>query len=565
MRDKVTTDNKTGISKGTLPIKVNAEVVSHLSFGLYRNFARAVKELISNSYDAGATEVKIKLDLDNDLIIVRDNGKGMTLEEIEDKFLHIARRTPLTEDIDKLGRKRIGSFGIGFLSIFPYCKKLQLITKKEGTYKIIEVNINTEQFFNAGTFKKITDIEVPYESSNSDIPIEKGETIIILKEIASHIIQELTKETQSKYSIDKISGYEKFKWTLAQYAPIEYPPDRRDLKYFFENTDKVPMRLWLNAEELFRNVPENAIILENGEKKFGNVVLRYAIMTPKEPVKLREARGLQVRLRDVAIGFPTDFDVIKVTGTVPGKLNYLCGEVHILSGLESAVMIDRDSFSYTEDVANFQEFFRKKLVTYSNELEKWAKGDKQIYESLIDIQDSEKVVEELKNANILHLSKERLRLPKQSSLIESKTKKKSSTSKKIKEALSENTNFKIVGNKDEVTADVPLIKVMPETKTILVYDNHPSFIEEIELNKSKFKVSYKEWDITNTPYKICKFGDKENEAIFNTAHPLFDSKLSEEIVKKLSLGILLISNNRNDEKNLLIKLNCLLEEVFLES
>ena len=561
----MTQEDQTAISKGTLPNKVNAEVVSHLSFGLYRNFARAVKELISNSYDAGATEVKIKLDLDNDLIIVRDNGKGMTLKEIEDKFLHIARRTPLTENIDELGRKRIGSFGIGFLSIFPYCKELQLITKKEGTDIIIEVNIDTEQFFSAGTFKKITDIEVPYESSNSDIPIEKGETIIILKKIAPHIIQELTEETHSMYSIDKIGGYEKFKWTLAQYAPIQYPPNRQDLKSFFDYPDKVPMRLWLNAEELFRNVSEHTIILESGGETFGNVVLRYTIMTPKEPVKLREARGLQVRLRDVAIGFPTDFDVIKVTGTVPGKLNYLCGEIHILSGLESAVMIDRDSFSYTEDVAHFQEFFRKKLVTWNNELEKWARGDKQIYESLMDIPDTEKVVEELKNANILHLSKERLRLPKRSSLIESKTKKKSSTSKKIKEAFSENTNFKIVETKDEVAADVPPVKVMPETKTILVYEKHPAFVEEIEFNKTKFKVTYKEWDINKTPYKICELGGEENEAVFNTAHPLFNSKLSDEIVKKLSLGILLISHNRNDEKDLLVQLNCLLEEVFLES
>ncbi|MCX9010924.1 MAG: ATP-binding protein [Candidatus Methanoperedens sp.] len=358
---KMTHDQKSSGSEGTLPIKVNAEVVSHLSFGLYRNFARAVKELISNSYDAGATEVKIKLDLDNELIIVRDNGKGMNLKEIEDKFLHIARRTPLTEDVDEFGRKRIGSFGIGFLSTFPYCKELQLITKKAGTSEIIEVRINTEQFFNKDSFK-ITDVKVPYKMGKSDIPIKKGETIIILNKIAPHIIKELTEETHDKYSIDKIGGYQRFKWTLAQYAPLQYPPEKKELKTFFDEPNKLPMRLWLNAEEIFRNVPENAIILETGKETFGNVALKYAIMTPKEPVKPKEAKGLQIRLRDVAIGFPTDFDVIKATGKVPGKLNYLCGEVYILSGLESAVMIDRDNFSYTEDVAQLQVFFRNKLA-----------------------------------------------------------------------------------------------------------------------------------------------------------------------------------------------------------
>ena len=61
-------ENESQITKkGTLQIKVNKDVVKHLSLGLYRNFALSIKELISNAYDAGATEVKIKLDLKKDV------------------------------------------------------------------------------------------------------------------------------------------------------------------------------------------------------------------------------------------------------------------------------------------------------------------------------------------------------------------------------------------------------------------------------------------------------------------------------------------------------------------
>ena len=113
------------IQRGTLPIKVSKDVVGHLSLGLYRNFARAVKELVSNAYDAMATEVKIKLDLDENRIVVRDNGRGMDLDEIRENFLTIGYRTAVSEAPSELGRMRIGTFGIGCLSVFPYCDEIQ--------------------------------------------------------------------------------------------------------------------------------------------------------------------------------------------------------------------------------------------------------------------------------------------------------------------------------------------------------------------------------------------------------------------------------------------------------
>lgn len=556
--------NEQEIKKGTLPIKVSREVVGHLSLGLYRNFARAVKELISNAYDAGATEVKIKVDLPNGRIIVRDNGRGMDIKEVKEKFLTIGYPTPLTEETDKeLKRKRIGTFGIGCLSVFPYCDKLQVITKKRGQSEIIELDIDTSWFFKEeGVFHLIEDTEVPYKIYPSDLPKESGETIIVLQQIKPHITHEFSQEVpKGKSSIDKFSGFEKFKWTLAQYAPIQFPPSGKELRNFFGDS-AVPMRLWIDANEVFRNIPEGAKILEKGEEHFGDVVVKYVIITTMGPIEPEEARGLQIRLRDVSIGLPTDFDVTKFTGKVPGKLNYICGEVHILKGLSSALMIDRDSFSFTQGVANIHDFFRKKLVKWNDTLEKWAIEDKEIYESLINVDGGEAVISELRRANVIRFAPTRLRLSK-APIIERKGRKVLPQHERLVKALSKVKDYKVVPDKKRVSAKEPIVKVIPKQKTILVHEEHPSLLESIKVRTKTFKVKYGEWDPMKTPYSICKLSDDQKVVTFNSSHPLFTSRLSGEIIKRLSLGILLIVKDRKDREELLKKLNQLLEATLL--
>lgn len=552
------------IQRGTLPIKVSRDVVSHLSLGLYRNFARAVKELVSNAYDAMATEVKIKLDLDENRIVVRDNGRGMDLDEIRKNFLTIGYRTSISEAPNEFGRMRIGTFGIGCLSVFPYCDAIQLVTKKRNDDKIVELRIDTKSFFTEEqAFRFIEQATVPYEVYPSDLPQETGETITVLEGIKPQIARELHQEEfRGKSSIDKYSGFEKFKWTLSQYAPIQFPPNREDLRSLFEQSDIVPMRLWLDGEELFRNVPTEAVILEKGQEQFGQVSFKYTIMTTMKPIEPEEARGLQIRIRNVAIGLPRDFDVTKLTGKVLGKLNYLCGEVHILKGLDSSLMIDRDSLSYTEDVASLYEFFRKSLIKWNDTLEKWAVEDKEIYESLMNVGEGDKIVEELRKADIVRFSRERLRLPKAPS-IQRKIREIVPRSERIFRALSRVPGYDLAHSNERVSANELPIKVNREDKTICVFDKHPDLIETIEVGGKQFEVKYDQWDVHGAPYSICKLSDHQKAVIFNRSHKLFKSKINDEVIKKISLGIVLILKDTADSEALIAQLNELLEQALL--
>jgi len=545
--------------KGNLPIEVNKEVVRHLSIGLYRNYALAIKEIISNAYDAGATEVKIKLDLKNKKIIIRDNGKGMDYNEFKDQYLHIGFYKEPTNTPDDLGRLRVGTFGIGFLAPLPYCKNMIVITKKRGSDKVMEATIAAENFFSKGTWN-IKDEMVPYEIKESDLPKNVGETIIILEDIQPQIEEDLKrKQVKTKAKIDQLSGFDKFKWTLCQYSPIQFSPAREDLKKFFDDPKRKSMRLWLDGEELFRNVPEGVEILEKDTKTIGNIQIKYVIMTPYHTVKPEEARGLQVRLRDVAIGFPRDFDVTKL-GRVLGRLNLICGEVHIVKGLDNALMVTRDSFNYTQEVADIYKFFREKLTEWSNKLQGESEKDKKIYEVLPE-EKSDAIAAELKKADIVKFPKEKFRLSK-SSITANKTGIISLPSEKLKQVLSEREDYKVVSSKKEVTKEELPIKVNVKDKSITIFEEHPSFLETFEIDNQKFKVSYERWDYKNTPYSICRLDSKQKKVTFNSSHPIFKTKISERVIKRLSLGILLILEGNKDKEKLLTKFNYLLENVF---
>ncbi len=551
---------------GTIPMTVSREVVQYFSIGLYQNFARAIKELISNAYDAGATEVKVRLDLLSGKIIIHDNGKGMDLEELEKKFLAIGTPTPLTEDVDELGRKRIGTFGIGAVAIFPYCEKITILTKKRNSSKNIELNIDPRKFFKGETFLIQAEEEqarFPYRITKSDLPVEKGETIIILENIKQHILTDLKHSKGRKGGkLEKYGGYEKFKWTLGQYCPLLFSSKHKELREHFEIQKRIPLRFWLDGEELFRNVPENAVILEKGEQKFGKILVKFVIMTPYGAVKPEEAKGLQVRLRDVGIGLPKDFEIIRLTGKVPGKLNWLCGEVHIMDGLNQALMIDRDSFSYTLEVAQLETFFRKKMVQWNTYLEVLALQDKELYEGIQGLEGNVTIIENLKDADIIKVAKDRLRISKKP-ISKSKRRRKQSASPvlKIKDVLTKGKQIEVEVKKSDLNHVEP-IEISQNNKKVVIYENHSAFNETIEVLGKKFTVDYSNWNYNTTP-SLCKV-DESKRVIFNLSHPLFDSGLSDNVVKEISLGLFLIFEKEPNGMQLLKKIEILLSDVFLQ-
>jgi hypothetical protein len=436
---------------------------------------------------------------------------------------------------------------------------MTVITKKRGSDCAFQATIKATNFFSKGNWD-IKDEEVEYETTDSDLPRKSGETIVLLEDIEPQIVEDLNRsKKKAKAKIDQLGGFDKFKWTLSQYCPIEFPPQWRELRNFFKYRQRTPMRLWLDGKELFRNVPEGCEILEKGEEVFGKIHVKFAILTPYHTVKPEEARGLQLRLRDVAIGFPQDFDVTKL-GRVLGRLNQLCGEVHVLKGLDNALMITRDTFNYTEEVAKLYKFFRDKITEWNNWLACEADATKKVYE-VLPPEKADAIAETLRKADVVKFSKKRFRLPK-SPIVTRRRSEISTPSLQLKEALKGRRGFSVISSAAKRTKDQPAVEVDKRRKSITVYEEHPSFLDSIQVEEKRIAVSYDSWDISKTPYSICRYDQKRNKAVFNADHPLFKSRVSDKVVKQLSLGILILLEGTKRKEQIISRFNRLLEDVF---
>jgi hypothetical protein len=128
------------------PIKLSAAVFGHISQGLYRSPAGAIKELISNSFDADAPLVRIHTDFPRfETFSCEDTGQG--LEKAE--FLRLMERGIGTsykragDDVTTPVYKRpvIGRLGIGILALAQICSEFSIVSHHKKTKTAFRASI----------------------------------------------------------------------------------------------------------------------------------------------------------------------------------------------------------------------------------------------------------------------------------------------------------------------------------------------------------------------------------------------------------------------------------------
>lgn len=122
------------MSNSRYKMSISLNVLNHLGLNLYSNTPAVLAEVIANAWDADATEVKVDFDIGQKTITVTDNGHGMDLSDINDKYLHVGyqKRGVESDYHTPGGRKPMGRKGIGKLSLFSIAKKIFVYSRQEG-------------------------------------------------------------------------------------------------------------------------------------------------------------------------------------------------------------------------------------------------------------------------------------------------------------------------------------------------------------------------------------------------------------------------------------------------
>ncbi|MGH9461428.1 MAG: ATP-binding protein [Vicinamibacteria bacterium] len=395
------------------PLNVAASIIADISAGIYRSPAGALKELISNAFDADAPSVRISTGWPKfKTFTCTDDGRGMKPDEFREIMGHIggSAKRDAGELSPKLKRPLIGRIGIGLLSIAQICRKFTVFSSVEGEGRKFRAEIDLEPYLLAEARRKLLGQTLQteqgkvkigeYEIEETEEAADKHYTRIVMENIdegfqkrLTDIPQERAGFTPKRFTEGRIEdflkivesgtvaehgAYAQMVWELAVAAPVQYMEggpirgthELDDLKQRLEGykfkayVDGVELRKPILLPQRGASSIEHKVYQIRHEGRLSGdrrLALRGYLYWQKGRILPRELQGILVRVRNVAIGQydPTYLGYPHHEGW---KFSQMTGELCVDEGLDPAVNIDRASFRESDEAfLELQGFLFEKL------------------------------------------------------------------------------------------------------------------------------------------------------------------------------------------------------------
>lgn len=166
------------LDDSNIRFSIDAGVIDRLGDELVARQETAVSELVKNSYDADAQEVTLTFIETEEIggtLNIKDDGDGMTREELVDGFMRISSTSKIHNPYSrKYNRKRAGQKGIGRFAVQRLGTKLTIITQVENADHALKLTINW------GDYQRDKDLSaITNKLETIDKIRDKGTTLII--------------------------------------------------------------------------------------------------------------------------------------------------------------------------------------------------------------------------------------------------------------------------------------------------------------------------------------------------------------------------------------------------
>jgi len=171
--------------KKELEVTVDKRHIVSIGERLYTESVELLRELVNNAYDADATEVHVEINPER--IAVIDNGAGMDLEGLKQYFIIGSEEKVIHSRSPKLGRVRIGQFGIGKFASLAAASRFEVITQhKDFAARVV---------FDKEAWQKAKDKwHLPCEILEPDPDRGDGTTVILSRLSKSFELEEVEKK-----------------------------------------------------------------------------------------------------------------------------------------------------------------------------------------------------------------------------------------------------------------------------------------------------------------------------------------------------------------------------------
>jgi len=221
-------DDPAKSQEASLPFKISPRLIDLFGRELVARTESAIAEFVKNAYDSDATRVHLKFEgvtNPGGKLIITDNGEGMSLSDLREKWMVIGTRDKQDRPRTKRRRRKVGEKGIGRLCAQKLSNHTILKTKKRGEPKWIVLDIDWSKYqTDEHSFEEIVH---PYRLE-AGRPIDCG-TALVLSDLHNGFSQSNFERLQAELTIlvPPLPGIRDFKIELES---DEFPEFRGELK-----------------------------------------------------------------------------------------------------------------------------------------------------------------------------------------------------------------------------------------------------------------------------------------------------------------------------------------------